>query len=313
MVDIMNVKPHEVSRDITGYVIGLYSKPGAGKTTFASQAESCLFLATEIGYKALPGVMAQPINTWSDFLIAVSQLRKPDAKIRFKTIVIDTLDELVFLATEHVLQQNGVKDLSEISFGKGYNMLEEALRKPFRQIVESYGLILLAHDTSKQDEEDDKIKYSTLNFNKKVKRVVMGLLDLLIYVEMKRGEEARIMHFQPSELWEAKTRFANIEPSATFSYDNFVKVFHDAIDKVATVDKRENITSTGSQLPSEKEFENYLASVNELAMATIDKTGKVSEVQALINKHLSGKKLSQAELQDYYLIKNLEEELKATN
>lgn len=28
MVDIMNVKPHEVSRDITGYVIGLYSKPG---------------------------------------------------------------------------------------------------------------------------------------------------------------------------------------------------------------------------------------------------------------------------------------------
>lgn len=313
MVDIMNVKPHEVSRDITGYVIGLYSKPGAGKTTFAAQSEACLFLATEIGYKAIPDVLAQPINTWSDFLIAVSQLRKPDARAKYRTVVIDTLDELVFLATENVLQQNGVKDLSEIPFGKGYNMLEDALRKPFRQIVENYGLILLAHDTSKQDEEDDKIKYATLNFNKKVKRIIMGLLDLLIYVEMKRGEEDRIMHFQPSELWEAKTRFSNIEPSATFSYDNFVKVFHNAIDGIATREKREDITSTGSQLPSESEFEAYLTSINELAMEVIDETGKVAEVQALINKHLSGRKLGQAELQDYYLLKNLEEELRATN
>lgn len=310
MIDIFNIQPHKVSKDITGYVIGIYSQPGAGKTTFASQAERALFLATEIGYKAIPGVMAQPINSWSDFLITVAQLRKPEAKEKYKTIVIDTLDELVFLATEYVLQQNGVKDLSDIDFGKGYNMLEDALRKPFRQIVENYGLILLAHDTSKQDEEDKKIKYSTLNFNKKVKRIVMGLLDFLIFVEMKRGDEDRIMHFQPSEFWEAKTRFANIEPSAVFSYDNFVKVFQKAVDGVATVSERENFSSEGSQLPSEKEFEDYLQLINELAMQTIEKTGKVADVQALILKHLGGKKLGQAELQDYYLIKNLEEELK---
>lgn len=313
MVDIMNVKPHEVSRDITGYVIGLYSRPGAGKTTFASQAEDALFLATEIGYKAIPGVYPQPINTWSDFLIAVAQLRRPEAKERYKTIVIDTLDELVFLATEHVLQQNGVKDLSEVPYGKAYNMLEDALRKPFRQIVENYGLILLAHDTSKQDEEDEKLKYATLNFNKKVKRIVMGLLDLLIYVEMKRGEDERIMHFQSSELWDAKTRFANIAPSATFSYDNFVKVFNDAVDGVATIEKREHVSSSGTQMPSDKEFIAYLEELNTFAMGIIEETGEVEKIQSLIGKHLGGRKLAQAELEDYYMLKNLEEDLKAIN
>lgn len=28
MVNIFDLKPHEVSSDITGYVIGIYSKPG---------------------------------------------------------------------------------------------------------------------------------------------------------------------------------------------------------------------------------------------------------------------------------------------
>lgn len=309
----MNIEPHEVSRDITGYVIGLYSRPGAGKTTFASQAEDALFLATEIGYKAIPGVVAQPINTWSDFLITIAQLRKPEAKEKYKTIVIDTLDELVFLATEHVLQQNGIKDLSELGFGKAYNMLEDTLRKPFRQIVENYGLILLAHDTSKQDEEDKEVKYATLNFNKKVKRIVMGLLDILIYVEMRRGDEERVMHFHSSEAWEAKTRFANIAPSAIFSYDNFVKVFNDAVDGVATIEKRENFASAGSQMPSEREFFAYLEELNALAMGIIEDTGKIEKVQGLIGKHLGGRKLAQADLEDYYMLKNLEEELKAIN
>lgn len=310
MVNIFDLKPHEVSSDITGYVIGIYSKPGAGKTTLASKAEKCLILATEIGYKAIPGVMAQPINSWSDFLIAVSQLRKPEAKQMFKTIAIDTLDELVFLATEYVLQQNGVSDLSEIPYGKGYNQLEDVLRKPFRQIVESYGLILLAHDTSKQDEDDDKLKYATLNFNKKVKRVVVGLLDLLVYVEMKRGAEERIMHFQPSELWEAKTRFEHIVPSAVFSYDNLVKAVADAVDGIATKESRESFQATGSQLPTQAEFERFLKEVNDTAMGIIEKTDKVDEVQLIISKHLNGRKLGQAKLDDYYLLKNIMQELK---
>lgn len=310
MVNIFDLKPHEVSSDITGYVIGIYSKPGAGKTTLASQAEKCLILATEIGYKAIPGVMAQPINSWSDFLIAVSQLRKPEAKQMFKTVAIDTLDELVFLATEYVLQQNGVSDLSEIPYGKGYNQLEDVLRKPFRQIVESYGLILLAHDTSKQDEDDDKLKYATLNFNKKVKRVVVGLLDLLVYVEMKRGAEERIMHFQPSELWEAKTRFKNIVPSAVFSYDNLVKAVADAVDGIATKESRESFQAAGSQLPTQEDFEEFLKEVNDTAMGIIEKTNKVEEVQSIISKHLNGRKLGQAKLDDYYLLKNIMQELK---
>lgn len=313
MINILDVKPHEVSSDITGYAIGIMGPPGCGKTTLASKMPNSLLLATEPGYKAIPGVLAVDINTWSDVLQVVAQLRKPEAKEKYKTIVIDTLDEFVFLATQFIIQKEGVDDLTEIGWGKGYTMLEENLRKVFRQIQQNYGLILIAHDGRKVDEEDNKLFYASLNFNKKVKRVVMGLLDILAYVETKRGEEGSIMHFRDSDRWEAKSRFQKIVPSCPFSYEGLVKAVADAVAGVATTDERQSVAFQEGQMTdiSPQDFETYLTNINALALDVIQKTDKIEEVQAKISEALNGRKLSQANIQDYYALQGLEEELKA--
>ena len=175
MINILDIEPHVVSDDITGYAIAIMGPPGCGKTTLGSKIPQSLFLATEPGYKALPGVKAVDINSWTDVLQVVNQLKQPAAKERYKTIVIDTLDEFVFLAEQHIISANGVDDLTAIPWGRGYKLLEEALRKVFRSIVKDYGLLLIAHDGRKQDEENKDLYYASLNFNRKVKRVVMGL------------------------------------------------------------------------------------------------------------------------------------------
>ena len=305
----MDVKPHEVSSDITGYAIAIMGPPGVGKTTLASKIPNSLLLATEPGYKAIPGVMAVDINNWTDVLQVVSQLRKPEAQEKYKTIVIDTLDEFVFLATQYLLQREGVSDLTDILWGKGYNMLEDMMRSVFRQIQQSYGLILIAHDGRKVDEEDNKLFYASLNFNRKVKRVVMGLLDILAYVESSRGEKESIMHFRDSDKWEAKSRFGKIVPSCPFSYEGLVKAVADAVAGVATTTERQSVNISTNALPSLEVFEEFLAQFNEQAMSVINATGKGAEVKEAIERALSGRKLSQATIQDYFILQELKEEL----
>lgn len=310
MINILEIEPNEVSRDITGYAIGIMGPPGCGKTTLASKIPNALILATEPGYKAIPGVMAQDITGWTDVLQVAAQLRKPEAKEKYDVIAIDTLDELVFLATEFMLQSEGVDDISDILWGKGYSILEGMLRKLFRQIQQDYGLILIAHDGRKQDAEDKDLYYASLNFNRKVKRVVMGLLDILAYVEVQRGDDNSIMHFRDSERWEAKSRFANIVPSTEFSYEGLVEAVADAVGEDGTTDERKSIPySEKTDLPTDAEFEKYLGDINERAMTIINETGKMDEVQEAIGRVLSGRKLSQAKVQDYYALRQLNKAL----
>lgn len=39
-----------------------------------------------VKYNALPGVMAQPINSWGDFKKALTELRDPEVQEMFETV-----------------------------------------------------------------------------------------------------------------------------------------------------------------------------------------------------------------------------------
>jgi hypothetical protein len=65
-IDLLNLKPHKVSRDLSGYITYIYGAPKTGKTTLATQMEGALLLAFEPGYHALPGVIPQDITSWAE-------------------------------------------------------------------------------------------------------------------------------------------------------------------------------------------------------------------------------------------------------
>lgn len=67
--------------------------------------------------KTHAGVMAVDVHSWTDILTVVAQLKSPDAQEKYKTIVIDTLDDLVFYAEQYVLQVNGVSKMSDVPYG----------------------------------------------------------------------------------------------------------------------------------------------------------------------------------------------------
>ena len=47
--DLLNIEPHKISRDLSGYVTYICGAPKVGKTTLASQAPHCLLIACEKG------------------------------------------------------------------------------------------------------------------------------------------------------------------------------------------------------------------------------------------------------------------------
>ena len=91
-IDIFNVQPHQVSRDMRGYSVFLYGGWKTGKTTTAVKFPKHFLLAFEKGYSAIPGAMAQPINSWSEFRQVLRQLKDEKAKKMFETIILDTAD-----------------------------------------------------------------------------------------------------------------------------------------------------------------------------------------------------------------------------
>jgi len=85
-LNLLDIVPHQVSRDMRGYSVFFYGEPKSGKTTIASRFPNHLILATEKGYSAIPGAMAQPINSWGEFKKVLRQLKDPQVKERFETI-----------------------------------------------------------------------------------------------------------------------------------------------------------------------------------------------------------------------------------
>lgn len=61
-----------------------------GKSTFGSQLPRSLFLNFEQGTNALAGIRSVPILRWGDFKKVLTQLRKPQAREMYDSIVVDT-------------------------------------------------------------------------------------------------------------------------------------------------------------------------------------------------------------------------------
>ena len=89
-INLLDIQPHKVSTDLSGYITYIYGAPKTGKTTLASQMPGAILLAFEKGYNVLPGVMAQDITSWGDMKQVYRELKKPAVKEKFQSIVVDT-------------------------------------------------------------------------------------------------------------------------------------------------------------------------------------------------------------------------------
>ena len=105
-IDIFSLEPSKISRDLKGKFLLIYGQPKTGKSTFGSQLPRALFMNFEQGTNALAGIKSQPILRWTDAKKVLTQLRKPQAKEIFDTIVVDTASIAWQLCEKYICAKN---------------------------------------------------------------------------------------------------------------------------------------------------------------------------------------------------------------
>lgn len=144
---------------VTPIRVCIYGPDGIGKTTFASQAPSPIFIGTESGTYQLDVARLPQPESLGAFLQQIDAIR--DSEHPFKTVVVDSLDWLEPLIHRQVCAEGGVKSIEqyEKGYGKGYVRALEIWRGIIDRLAElgaRYHIILVAHGRIKKFDDPEQ-------------------------------------------------------------------------------------------------------------------------------------------------------------
>ena len=236
---LLDIMPHQVSKDLRGYSVMFYGPPKTGKTTTASRFPGALILAFEKGYGAIPGIYAQPINSWNEFKKALSQLKDPAVQEKFQTIVIDTADIAYSYCEKYVCaresnEKNNYETLGDIPYGKGYALAQTEFDECLRKIIQlDYGLVIISHDQDKtlKDETGNEYNYITPTLDRRARLVCERTCDIIGYarsVDTEEGASVKLF-LRGTPRFMAGSRFRYTPEYIDFNYDSLVNAIADAV------------------------------------------------------------------------------------
>ena len=238
-IDIFNLSPSVIDKSLKGKYLLIYGSSKIGKTSFAVQAPRTLTCAFELGLNALSGQRYVPIPKWSDFKKVLSQLRKPQAREKYDTIVIDTATWAYGLCEKYILQREGADDIRSIPWGQGLGMVKNEFSEALREITMlGFGIILICHEKEKptdfRDEEGNAISRVEPDGPRQMREIIDALVDIIGYIGVEfdpvTGESTRYLYTRSTPTIFAGSRYRYLAPKIKFGYQELVDAIGQAID-----------------------------------------------------------------------------------
>jgi hypothetical protein len=215
---------------LTEHSILCYGPPKIGKSTFASGADSPIFLATEPGLAALE-VFQVPVTSWNEFLAAVVALKND--KHSFKTVVVDTLDNAYRFCSEAICKKAGHSHESDFGHGKGWALVSNEFHRAILQLAQlPMGLILISHSREKEvDTPIGKIQKTVPTLPPRVMESIAGFVSIILYATTVRQQTKegvtweRVCLSEPRREHEAGDRTGLLPPQFSLNYSEFKSYF----------------------------------------------------------------------------------------
>lgn len=286
-IDILNIQPSQISRDLRGKYLMVYGRPKIGKTTLLSQLPNSLILAFEPGTNALLNAQIQPILKWVEFKQVLRQLSSDAAKEKYHFIGIDTADVAWQMAEDYICQQNEVASIGDVPWGAGYAMLDKEFSSCMREIpMMGYGICFVSHEIEKTFTDDQGEEYVQISpaLSKRPYGIINKFVDIIAYIrdipDPEKGTSQRYLFFRGNQNFLAGSRFKYIEPKVPFGYENLVTAITDAIDKQVEVEGGSS-TEESNVFFEEKELRPFMDAIEEAKDLWTEKVGD-DEKNALI-------------------------------
>lgn len=281
-----------------------------------------------VKYNALPGVMAQPMNSWGDFKKALTELRDPEVQEMFETVIIDTADIGYSYCEKYICsresdQKNTYENIADIPYGKGFSMAQDEFDTCIRKILQlNYGLVLISHSTEKTftNEKGQEVSKIVPTLDKRARLVCERTCDIIGYsrsIDTDDGNKT-ILFMRGTPRFVAGSRFRFTPDFIEFSYDNLVNAIAEAIDKEAAASNGTLVTNEKTQVVGQEEvydFEALMKEFQDLVGILMQKDqGNAIKITQIVDKHLGkGKKVGDCTAEQAAIIDLIVHDIKALN
>lgn len=300
-INLLELKPHKVSRDLSGYLTYIYGSAKVGKTTLGSQMPKPLIIASERGYNALPGVIAQDVTSWSEMRQVYKELKKPEVKATFDSVVVDTIDILADMCQKYIMNQNDIDAMSQLPYGQAWVLFKNEFSEVFRGLAQlGYAVLFLGHPKEQLiGEGDNQTVLIRPALSASTREIIVGMCDIVGYAHQKNTNEMSVLTLRsPNDSAICGTRFKYMPNEITLSYGNLTKALQEAIDKEAAEHNGQFVTDekmTFRNTQKEYNYDDMMKKVNEFISALMEKNqSNAVKITSIIEKYLGkGKKVGE--------------------
>ncbi len=296
-INLLDIEPHKVSTDLSGYITYIYGAPKTGKTTLAVQMPGAVLLAFQKGYNALPGVMAQDITSWGEMKQVYRELKKPAVKQKFQSIIVDTIDIAADMCQKYICDQNGITTLGELGFGKGWTFFKNEFSLVFRGLTQlGYAVFFIGHDKEVIDDNGNRTIRPALTNS--TRTIIAGMADIIGYAHQSKDYAQSVLTVRcPDDSIECGGRFKYIKSEFPMSYENLVNELKAAIEKEAAEHGNKYITNEKQEVKESAsyDFDTLMKEFRGLCEALMDEDeGNAVKITNTVEHYLGkGKKASE--------------------
>ena len=301
-IDILNLEPSVISRDLRGKFVCLYSLPKVGKTSLACQFPKNLLCGFEHGWNAISGAMAVDIKKWTDFKLILRQLEKPEAQEKYNTITIDTVGIAWDLCEQYICAQHGVQTIADIPWGGGYSAAKREFETCLRKITQlGYGLVVIAHVEKRIEKRADDSEVEILGpaIPKRAYDIVNQLVDIIGYIDItwdEDGNAERWLYTRKTPTVMAGSRFKYLAPKIKFGYQELVDAIIEAIEKSEKLDGAKVVEKSEQQIEEQLKFDDVRDEASKLWAKLV--TADAGNAEKILKKveMIFGRKLKLSEI-----------------
>lgn len=322
-INLLTIQPHKVSRDLSGYITFLYGPPKCGKTTFGSRMPGHLILAFERGYNALPGAMIQDVTTWGEMKQIVRELKKPEVKAVYQSIIIDTADLAADACQKYICNQLGIDNIGDGGWTtNGWAKYKKEFEDVFRSLTQmGYAVVFLSHVKEKTIKSESGNEYTQIgsSMQSSALAIIENMSDIIGYAHtktMRDGSNQVVLTLRTGDnSVRCGSRFAYIDSEIPFSYESLTDALNRAIDREAAEHNNQFVTNDRMEVPVIKEYnyDDLMSEFQSIVGQLMQKNAATNgpKITRIVDKYLGkGKKVSDATVEQAELIYLVVEEIK---